>query len=199
MTTTTAAAVSARSVTLRGVVASDAGAMERFIAALCPASRRSRFHGAVNGASSTLLRHLTQVDGRSHVAYVACIGAEIVGEACYVVGDDGRRAEFAIAVADDHQGLGVAAALLAELTGAARRAGLDSLHGDVLGDNERMIGFMRRQGFERGADPWTDTGPGVDRWELCLPFEPRIGRAGWPVPSLAGLLGHLTARLGAFA
>ena len=156
---------------LRPVAPSDAPAMERFVAGLGAASRRWRFHGAVNGCTPALLRQLTVADGVRHVAFVTLIGADdgetIVGEARYVVDDDGAGAEFAIAVADSVRGCGVADRLLRALLDAARRAGLHHLQGDVLEGNERMAGFMRRHGFEAEIDVWAAQ-PGSVRWQRRL-------------------------------
>ena len=171
-----------RSVTLRPVCPADAGAMQSFVESLSPASRRLRFHGAVNACAPGLLRHLTEVDGAQHVAIVALAtppgepAARIVGEARYVAVDGADRAEFAIAVADTMRGLGVAEALMQQLFAAARAAGIARLHGEVLADNDRMAGFMRRLGFEPA---WQDdAGAGVERWERATHVEPRRSRRG---------------------
>jgi len=152
--------------TLRPVRAADATAMQAFVTGLGTGDRRLRFHGAVNACAPGLMRHLTEVDGVRHVAFVACAegGERIVGEARYVVtGAAGASAEFAIAVADDHRGRGIADELLRALLGAAVEAGIGRLHGDVLAGNVRMAAFMRRHGFE--IDPFADAEPGLARWQ----------------------------------
>ena len=162
---------------VRAVRAADAEAMREFVQqALSPAARRCRFHGALQGCSAALLRHLTRVDGVQHVAFVATVpgddGAErVVGEARYVAcrGDERNAgcAEFAIAVADDWQGRGLADRLMAALFDRARDAGLRWLYGDVLGSNERMLGFTRRLGFSArsGSGDRDDDGDGIVRVE----------------------------------
>ena len=161
--------------TLRPVRAADATAMQAFVTGLGAGDRRLRFHGAVNACAPGLLRHLTEVDGVRHVAFVACAegegeadeGVRIVGEARYVVtGAAGASAELAIAVADDHRGRGIADELLRALLGAAVEAGIGRLHGDVLAGNVRMAAFMRRHGFE--IDPFADAEPGLARWQRGL-------------------------------
>lgn len=179
MTTT---ATLARPVTLRPVRAEDSDAMQAFVCGLDATSRRLRFHGALNVASPSLLRHLTQVDSVRHVAFVACMaddsGAEtLVGEArCFVDAHDSERAEFAIAVADSVRGRGVAAELMTAVMQSAQRVGVRCLHGDVMADNQRMAGFMRRLGFEIDFAAEADTG--IDRWQ-CLLVRP----AATPVPA----------------
>jgi acetyltransferase len=139
------------SIALRPIRPDDAAALQSFVRALSPASRRLRFHAALNELSATMLRALTCVDQRSRVAFVLTVtehGAErIVGEACYAASSDGESAEFGIAVADAFRGRGLAERLLAALIDSARAAGLRWLVGEVLAGNARMLAFMRRCGF----------------------------------------------------
>jgi acetyltransferase len=140
-----------RSVALREIRPDDAAALQAFVRALSPVSRRLRFHAALNELTESALQALTRVDQRAHVAFVLTTterGTErIVGEARYVVSCDKETAEFAIAVAEGFRGLGVAERLMAALIRAARAAGLRWLIGEVLADNARMLAFARRCGF----------------------------------------------------
>jgi acetyltransferase len=160
----------AASVVLRQIRPDDAPALQAFIRALSPASRRLRFHMALSELSESGLRALTRVDQRAHVAFVLTTtarGAErIVGEARYVVSCDKETAEFAIAVADEFRGLGLAERLMAALIGAARAAGLRWLFGEVLAGNARMLAFARRCGFAETTRD--DLEPGVVRVERCV-------------------------------
>jgi acetyltransferase len=178
-------------VSVRSVASTDTDAMRAFVVGLGAASRRWRFHGGIDPCSQMLLRHLTQVDGWRHVAFVACAGYRIVGEARYVRELDGEAAEFAIAVTDACQGQGVARALLGALIDAARRAGIKRLYGDVLSDNERMAGFMSHQGFAMDISQWDATEGGVDRWVLQIAAPSR-----WPTVSrlLSRVVGRVTNR-----
>jgi acetyltransferase len=138
-------------VALRQIRPDDAAALQGFVRDLSPASRRLRFHAALNELPGATLRALTCVDQRSRVAFVLTVtehGTErIVGEACYAVSSDGEAAEFGIAVADAFRGLGLAERLLAALIDAARAAGLRWLVGEVLAGNARMLALVRRCGF----------------------------------------------------
>ncbi|MES2960256.1 MAG: GNAT family N-acetyltransferase [Pseudomonadota bacterium] len=154
---------------LRRVRAHDGQAMQRFVMGLSAASRRMRFHGAVNACTPGLLRQLTQADDADHVAIIASVegaeGERFVGEARYHA--SGASAEFAIAVADGHQGRGLADRLLRALLQAAGGAGLAMLYGDVLNGNVRMAGLLQRHGF--AIDACADVDPGVTRWQRALP------------------------------
>lgn len=158
------------SVALREIRPDDASALQAFIRALSPASRRMRFHMALNELTESGLRALTRVDQRTHVAYVLTTmerGVErIVGEARYFVSCDKEPAEFAIAVAEGFRGLGLAERLMAALLRAARAAGVHWLIGDVLAGNARMLAFARRCGFAEAARGGLE--PGVVRVERCV-------------------------------
>ena len=167
--------------TLRPLVAADAAALEALVAqGLSAASRRYRFHGAVNGCPPELSRRLADVDGGAHVALGAWVRDGdhdvLVGEARYCVEADGVSAELAIAVADAWQGHGIADALLRALLNAARRAGLRWLYGIVLDNNARMAAFMARHGFATCAG---SRRPGMLRFErgVAAPALHRAPRA----------------------
>ena len=146
-----------RVVTVRPVLPQDAHAERAFVASLSPAMRHRRFLATMRELPESLLRSLTEIDYRSHLAIVAetveCVGLDdedgepcIVADARYVLEERGDRAEFAVVVADRWQGLGLGSALIGRLVGEARRRGLARLHGEVLADNAPMIGLVRRPG-----------------------------------------------------
>ncbi len=168
---------------IRRVHLPDAQAMQAFLSGLSGASRRNRFHGAVNGVSPSLLRRLVDADGERHAAWVACIwgvnGEEIIGEAVwYLVEPERGVAEFAISVSDLWHGRGVADALMNRLMQAAREAGLSALYGDVLDANARMLAFMRRHEMHPGiCDPSDE--PGIVRVGCLFDSQPPEPRA-WP-------------------
>ena len=148
-----------RSVRVRPVRPGDAAAEQAFVTALSPGSRRRRFHGTMKQLPASVLRAMTAIDFRRHVALVAEAGcadgaARLVADARYVRDDDGD-AEFAIAVADDWQGLGLGRALLRRLGRHARLSGVATLHGSVLADNEPMLALLRSLGA-RLRDDHTD-------------------------------------------
>lgn len=135
-----------RSVWLRPVQPDDADAEGRFVEALSPATRRLRFHGALNRLPPALLRAMTAVDPCRQTVLVADTGTHLVADARYVMGDEPREAEFAIAVADAWQGLGLGRALMDRLAGHAHERGLQRLYGEVLDHNHRMLALMESLG-----------------------------------------------------
>src|SRR5262249_2022225 len=80
-------------------------------------------------------------------------GIDIVAGARYCVQADNRRCEFAITVADDWQGVGLASRLMRELIQAARVQGLKRMEGFVLARNRRMLDLARHLGFTVVTDP----------------------------------------------
>ena len=76
---------SATHIALRPIRPGDGAALQDFVRALSPTSRRLRFHSAVRELSAAMLQTLTQVDQRAHVAFVLTSNEtgqeQIVGEA----------------------------------------------------------------------------------------------------------------------
>jgi acetyltransferase len=146
-----------RAVRLRPIAAADAAAEQAFFRGLSLDSRHQRFHIGLRELSPRLLKLLTEVDQRQHVAWVAEAlepGLPVVADARYVhEADRPERAEFALAVADDWQGRGLGRRLIAHLAAHARGHGVRHLYGDVLADNRRMLALMRDQSARLTAHP----------------------------------------------
>jgi len=146
-----------RTVTLRPVLPQDADAERTFIGALSPQSRRRRFHGAINQLPGHVLEAMTAIDYRQQLALVAEAAdddgeARLVADARYVVTEPGH-ADFAIAVADDWQHVGLGRTLLRRLARQACRQGIGHLQGTVLASNGPMLSLMRGWGASLRADP----------------------------------------------
>ena len=120
-------------------------------------SRYNRFFNPRLAPPQGRCRHLVRIDYRSHVALLAELMSGdkgmVIAEARYEVGADGGSAEFALSVADEFHGLGLAKLLLDRLGGAASRAGLDRLVGETLATNNRMLRLARKAGFALTSDP----------------------------------------------
>jgi acetyltransferase len=148
-----------RTVRLRPIRPGDLEAEREFIRGLSPQSSYLRFFAAMPDPPASLLERFTRVDFGREMALVALAdrpdgGERQIGVARYHVSPQTRTGEFAIVVADDWQGSGVARALRQLLIESARvRHRLDALTGDALAGNERMIGLARALGFEVGAHP----------------------------------------------
>jgi acetyltransferase len=146
-----------RSVTLRPVLPQDQSLARSFVRQLSDESRYGRFFAGMPDLSPAMAAYLTQVDYTRHLGLIAETVADDVevqvGEARYVIADDGAQAEFAVAVDDAWQRSGVGTALMDALERAARGAGIRRLTGDVLQVNRKAQDFMRRRGYAIEANP----------------------------------------------
>ena len=139
-----------RSVTVRPILPQDADAERAFVSTMSPTSRYRRFHLGMSELPEWMLQAFTQIDYRTHFALIAEANDvddqqhPLVADARYVVNEDGASAEFALAVADDWQGLGLGQEMMTRLMRHAKSAGLARLSGDVLINNEAMLGLMQR-------------------------------------------------------
>jgi len=106
-------------------------------------SRRARFNGPKPGLSEPELRQLATVDQTRHVL-VAYIEGDPEPVAIARLVRDGRSAEIAFAVADEHQQRGIGSALAAELVADARAAGVGEITALVASDNPAALAVLRR-------------------------------------------------------
>jgi len=83
----------------------------------------------------------------------AADGIDIVGSATFLVANDRTTCEFAINVASEFGGAGLASTLMTALIGAAKARGLTEMDGYVLAMNQPMLRLARRLGFSIASDP----------------------------------------------
>ncbi|MBP9714456.1 MAG: GNAT family N-acetyltransferase [Sterolibacterium sp.] len=159
-------------VTLRPIKPEDAPLKQAFVQKLSPQSRYFRFMNTLRELTPSQLARLTQIDYDREMAFIATIhekgsSQEIqIGVARYAINPDNISCEFAIVVADDWQGQGIARRLMEILIDTARKQpGLQTMHGDFLVENQHMIGFISRLGFVLTAHP---DDAGLKRGTLAL-------------------------------
>jgi acetyltransferase len=145
-------------VTLRPIRPSDAAAERAFIQRLSPQSRYQRFFGPMEEVSDAAIAAFTEVDFTRAMALVATTktpdGEIQIGVARYHIVPGTRCGEFAIVVADEWHGKGVARRLLNALMAAGRKHHrLKALVGEALSDNVRMIGLARALDFTIDTAP----------------------------------------------
>jgi acetyltransferase len=151
---------------------------------MSPATRRFRFHAVVAELPEAVLRYLTEVDHVHHVALLAetlDAGApRQVGEARWVRRVDERTcADFAIAIADDHQHSGLGQRLLDLLEQSAGERGIERLCGHVLRDNRPMLGWLESRGWALGRDEFDPGVVGVELWLGSAAKARRSERRTW--------------------
>jgi GNAT superfamily N-acetyltransferase len=141
------------------------------------ASRYNRFLQHKKHLSpAALARGVHPLPGRDFV-FVATVprtgGFDVVGAAQYVRATpaDDSTCEFAITVAEDWRGSGLARELLASLLRRARRDGYTAMIGLVLADNAPMLALARKLGF--GVEPTPEDRTAVQvRRRLGPPLAP---------------------------
>ncbi|MCK9283986.1 MAG: GNAT family N-acetyltransferase [Rhodocyclaceae bacterium] len=144
-------------VAIRPIRPEDAQLSRAFVDGLSPESRYFRFMNAIRELSSAQLIRLTQIDYDREMAFIAIEGedgaAKEVGAVRYAINPDGESCEFAIVVADDWQGKGLARRLMELLIQAAQKKGLQYMTGEFLAENSRMLKFVASLGFELHVHP----------------------------------------------
>jgi ribosomal protein S18 acetylase RimI-like enzyme len=131
-------------VTIRLLRDGDTATVDALLARLGPRSRAQRFGGAKPRLTETELRALARVDGDHHVLVAYLDGdPRPVGIAHLV--RDGRSADVACAVGDEHQGRGLGSILSRELAADARAAGITQFRATVTGDNPRAVSLLSRR------------------------------------------------------
>jgi acetyltransferase len=134
---------------VRPIRPEDAEAHAAFFSRLPPLDIRYRFFSSVRELSPEQMARLTQIDYDREMAFIAVreASAETVGVARLVRESDGRSGEFAVIVQPDAKGKGVASHLMHRLIDWAKQQGLVEMVGQVLAENQPMLGFTRSLGF----------------------------------------------------
>ena len=143
-----------RQVTVRAVVASDVTKIVQAFDKLSADARYTRFMAHKKQLNAQALeRSLHPIPGQAFVfvaTFPASDGFDIVGAAQYVRADanDDRVCEFAITVAEDWRGSGLAVHLLTCLVRRSRRDGYGTMEGLVTAGNRPMLALARKLRFK---------------------------------------------------
>lgn len=143
---------------LRPIRPTDAAIEQEFVRSLSPGTRHFRFLDTIKELSPGELRRLTEVDYVQTMAIIAVTGEPSkereIGVARYAADMESEHVcEFAIVIADDWQGSGLASVLMQQLIHAARLRGFVLMYGDILHYNSRMLRFVEKLGFRREPHP----------------------------------------------
>jgi RimJ/RimL family protein N-acetyltransferase len=146
-----------RTVHVRAIRASDEAEFLQAFGRMSDDARYMRFMRFVREPNLERLRKVLAsfpADGMGLAATVpAADGIDIVGSAIYLVGNDRTTCEFAISVASEYGGAGLARALMTALINAATQRGLKEMEGFLLATNQPMLRLARRLGFSIAPDP----------------------------------------------
>ena len=137
-----------RAVRIRPILPADAPKIAEFHSTLSERTKYLRYFGSHDVLSEKELRHMTHVDYRDRMSFVAELGAEIIGISLYERLPNSTYAEVAFTISDQHQGRGLGSIFLEHLAGAAAECGIDHFEAEVLAENRSMIQVFRRAGYE---------------------------------------------------
>ena len=156
-------------ITIRPIRPEDADLEQEFVKGLSSETKYFRFMNTLRELSPAQLVRLTQIDYDREMAFVAMTEVadrEIeIGVARYAMNPDGESCEFAIVVADEWKGKGLARRLMGVIIDTARSRGVKYMNGDFLAENSRMIQFVTALGFVLSPHP---EDPGIKRGVLVL-------------------------------
>ena len=140
----------------------DAQIEQAFVRGLSKDSRYTRFMGEVSELSAEMLHRFTHNHYPHDFALIVTVpeaGREKeIAVARYIMLEDPKRCEYAIAVADEWQHHGIGHRLMHALMKMAKEGGLRYMEGYVLADNTKMLDLMKSLGFEVGP---SEEGPQV--------------------------------------
>jgi len=146
-----------QAISIRPMRPEDLEIETEFVQAWSAETRYNRLFSAGSHTSPERLKQITRIDYSRDMALIATLMLEDrevqIGVARYVLRDDDKTCEFALAVADAWQQRGIGRALMLNLMDAAAKAGIETMEGQILSSNERMLKFMRSLGFTVGSSP----------------------------------------------
>ena len=139
-------------VIIRPIRPEDAEIEAEFIRDLSDEAKYFRFMHAVDELTPEMLARFTQIDYDREMALIAVIhedGHEVEhGVVRYVTNPDHNSCEFALVISEEVQGYGVGQRMLGRLMEIARSRGLDTIEGEVLAENHRMLQMVKSMGFQ---------------------------------------------------
>ncbi len=144
-------------VQIRPIRAEDARAEVEFVRNMSSESKYFRFMHAVNDLTPEMLSRFTKLDYDREMAFAAFTREndeeKILGVSRYSINPDKKSCEFAIAIADEWQGLGLARQLMLILIEHVKNRDLTLIEGTVLKNNTAMDKLMESLGFKKSASP----------------------------------------------
>lgn len=158
-------------VVLRPIRPEDEPLEHEFLSTLSKESRQRRFFEDFKTISHKWLVVFCNIDYDRHIAIVAEIKEKkerkIIGVARIIINPDFNSGEFAVLVHDRFQKKGVGQKLMEVVIKIARWKGLHEIYGEVLTDNDKMLGLCRKLGF---TTHWLPGGTTSARLQLNIDF-----------------------------
>lgn len=144
-------------VLMRPLLPADAAYYPEFIASLTQEDLRLRFFAAIRELSTERISELTHIDHARAMAFIAIDEAadHMLGVVRLHLDDDRQGGEYAVIVRSAMKGHGLGWLLMQRMIEYARVLGLNSVHGQVLGENTTMLKMCAELGFHITDDPDT--------------------------------------------
>jgi acetyltransferase len=144
-------------VRIRALRPDDLHLEQGFVAGLSPETLYLRVQYWVSQPSERDLQRLLDLDYHDRLAIAALTGdgaeERLIGVSRYARDASGSDADCAIVVADGWHGRGLGTELMRSLIEAAAARGIRRLHGSTLAENQRILDWARRFGFELRTQP----------------------------------------------
>jgi acetyltransferase len=136
---------------VRPIRPEDAEIEQEFIRKLSKQSKYFRFMQSIQELTPEMLIRFTQIDYDQEMALIVVTERdgveEELGVARYVTNSDGVSCEFALVVSDEWQHRGIGHRLMNLLMKVARDRGLETMEGEVLSANSKMLDLLRSLDF----------------------------------------------------
>ncbi|MCK9228316.1 MAG: bifunctional acetate--CoA ligase family protein/GNAT family N-acetyltransferase [Syntrophorhabdaceae bacterium] len=144
-------------VVIRPIMPEDEPLEREFLATLSDESRRTRFFSSFRNISHDWLVMFCNIDYDRHIAMVAEINEDgqrkIIGVVRLILDPDFDSGEIAALVHDRFQRRGLGQKLMEVVARIAKWKGLKEIHGQVLMDNEKMLGLCKKLGYTTNMLP----------------------------------------------
>ena len=144
-------------IVIRPIRPEDADMEAKFVRELSKEAKYFRFMNSIHELSQEMLVRFTQIDYHNEMALIAVklddSGEEQIGVARYTTNVDKTSCEFALVVSDQWQSRGIAHHLMSNLMDVARDHNLETMQGQVLSENSKMLELVASLGFKARTDP----------------------------------------------
>lgn len=139
--------------TIRPIRPDDEPLLQELISACDAEDIRLRFFTAFQKLPDKLAARLTQIDYDREMAFVLEREGRLAGVVRLSTLYTGEDAEYAVLVRSDLKGLGLGWRLMKHIIAYGRTQPLNRIIGEVLSENEAMIGMCLALGFEKHTVP----------------------------------------------
>jgi GNAT superfamily N-acetyltransferase len=129
-------------ITIRPMTLQDTEIESNFVHNLSFESKHNRFLEGINELSTTMLKRLCDIDGKTAMAFIATIQHQTkeqqIGVSRYASNPDTNESEMAVTVADEWQRKGIAKLLMKPLIEYAKNNGVITLYSIDFANNTAM-------------------------------------------------------------